>query len=47
MIVIPAKAGIHLSTGRYADEWIPAVAGMTFLDGKTRSIDPVNSAPVG
>jgi hypothetical protein len=28
--VIPAKAGIHLSTVPYADRWIPAFAGMTF-----------------
>jgi hypothetical protein len=27
--VIPAKAGIHLSTVPGADKWIPAFAGMT------------------
>ena len=31
--VIPAKAGIHLSTGSEVDRWIPAFAGMT---NKTR-----------
>ena len=32
MIVIPAKAGIHLSTDRAAAEWIPAFDGMTISD---------------
>jgi hypothetical protein len=27
--VIPAKAGIHLSTSRTAEEWVPASAGTT------------------
>ncbi|MBV8653071.1 MAG: hypothetical protein JO255_16525 [Alphaproteobacteria bacterium] len=27
--VIPAKAGIHVSTSEVAAEWIPAFAGMT------------------
>ena len=26
--VIPVKAGIHLSTARMAETWIPAFAGM-------------------
>ena len=30
--VIPAKAGIHLSTNSQVDEWIPASAGMTVTD---------------
>jgi hypothetical protein len=29
MIVIPAKAGIHLSSGTIYEDWIPAFAGMT------------------
>src|SRR5439155_2678121 len=29
LLVIPAKAGIHLSAARTADLWIPAYAGMT------------------
>jgi hypothetical protein len=28
-IVVPAKAGTHLSTASEADKWIPAFAGMT------------------
>ncbi len=28
-VVIPAQAGIHLSTATLPDRWIPAVAGMT------------------
>jgi hypothetical protein len=28
-VVIPAEAGIHLSTAPGADEWVPAFAGMT------------------
>ena len=28
-IVVPAKAGTHLSTVRASDQWIPAFAGMT------------------
>jgi hypothetical protein len=29
--VIPARAGIHLSTIPHADQWIPACAGMTLV----------------
>ncbi len=29
-VVVPAKAGIHSSTGSDADEWVPAFAGTTF-----------------
>jgi hypothetical protein len=29
LLVIPAKAGIHLSGNALADRWIPAFAGMT------------------
>jgi hypothetical protein len=28
-VVIPAKAGIHCADTEWADEWIPAFAGMT------------------
>jgi hypothetical protein len=28
-VVIPAKAGIHCADIEWADEWIPAFAGMT------------------
>jgi hypothetical protein len=27
--VIPAKAGIHVSTASGVDQWVPACAGMT------------------
>jgi hypothetical protein len=30
-LVIPAKAGIHISTDSRADQWIPAFAGMTIF----------------
>jgi hypothetical protein len=29
IFVIPAKAGIHVSTDEVDEEWIPAFAGMT------------------
>jgi len=28
-IIIPAKAGIHLSTSETAEQWVPAFAGTT------------------
>ena len=28
-LVIPAKAGVHHSAARAADEWVPAFAGKT------------------
>jgi hypothetical protein len=30
--VIPAKAGIHLSTARAAELWVPAFADMTNVE---------------
>jgi hypothetical protein len=30
-LVIPAKAGIHVSTTAQVDGWIPAFAGMTMV----------------
>jgi hypothetical protein len=33
LIVIPAKAGIHLSTVRAAEPWVPAFAGTTIFMG--------------
>ena len=32
-IVIPAQAGIHLSTFELVEKWFPACAGMTTLIG--------------
>jgi hypothetical protein len=31
LFVIPAKAGIHSSTARVAEKWVPAFAGMTLI----------------
>ena len=36
--VIPAKAGIHLSGDRVADQWVPAFAGTT--DREARAVTP-------
>jgi len=33
LVVIPAKAGIHLSASELVETWIPACAGMTPLTG--------------
>src|SRR5260370_18665624 len=38
-ILIQAKAGIHLSTVRAADQWIPAFAGMTVLRSTEGEVD--------
>ena len=35
-IVIPAKAGIHLSVPERAEEWIPAFGGMTYYEAKAK-----------
>jgi hypothetical protein len=42
-VVIPAKAGIHISVKRTAQQWIPAFAGMTvFVITPIRGKEQVN-----
>ena len=36
IIVIPAKAGIHLSASEAVEQWVPAFAGKTFFRETSR-----------